>query len=351
MAEKSTRRLFALIAAGGFLTPFGSFAQEPENPFGTVVEVRRIVTEVRVVDSDGSPIVGLGPDDFRVKVGGKVVDVESALWIPTTRSATAKVLAGTNEPVRTPEERLIVVVFQTDYRPNAYRLAGLVRMAPHAKEFVENLGPGDRVALMSFGSHLQLRADFTDDHQAIADMISTTQVLKDVTVPRAARGTSLAENLDPDDAKRAATMARALELIGEALQPIPGPKSLVFFGFALGSYTAGTRITHDNSYRLAMEALTNARTSVFSLDITDADYHSLELGLETVSRDTGGFYVKTHIFPDFAMKKLTRVISSYYELSLIPPPELGKRYTIKVKVKRPGVDVYVRQDHSSGIMF
>ena len=63
------------------------------------------------------------------------------------------------------------MVFQTDYRPNAYRLAGLVRMAPHAKEFVENLGPGDRVALLSFGSHLQLRADFTDDHQAIADMI------------------------------------------------------------------------------------------------------------------------------------------------------------------------------------
>ena len=351
MAERSTRWFVALIVAGGFLTPHGSSAQEPETPFGTVVEVRRIVTEVRAVDSDGSPVLGLGPDDFTVKVGGKVVEVESVLWVPTTDKAAAEAEARSDGPIRTPEERLIVVVFQTDYRPNAYRLAGLVRMAPHAKEFVENLGPGDRVALLSYGSHLQLRADFTDDHQAIADMISTTKVLKDVEMPRAGHGPSLAENLDPDDARRAATMARALELIGEALQPIPGPKSLVFFGFALGSYTAGTRITHDDSYRLAMEALTNARTSVFSLDITDADYHSLELGMETVSRDTGGFYVKTHIFPDFAMKKLARVISSYYELSLIPPPKHKKRYTIKVKVKRPGVDVYVRQDHSSGIMF
>jgi VWFA-related protein len=351
MAERSTRRLITLIAVGGFFAPVGSSAQEPETTFGTEVEVRRIITEVRAVDSDGSPILGLGPDDFRVKVGGKKVDVESVLWVPTTGEAAAAAEAHTEQSVRTPEPRLIVVVFQTDYRPNAYRLAGLVRMAPHAKEFVENLGPGDRVALLSFGSHLQLRADFTDDHQAIADMISTTKVLENVTAPRAARGPSMADHLDPDEAKRAATMARALELIGEALQPIPGPKSLVFFGFALGSYTAGTRITHDNSYRLAMEALTNARTSVFSLDITDADYHSLELGMETVSRDTGGFYVKTHIFPDFAMKKLARVISSYYELSLIPPPKLGKRYTIKVKVKRPGVDVYVRQDHSSGIMF
>jgi len=158
---------------------------------------------------------------------------------------------------------------------------------------------------------------------------------------------SLTEHFDFEEARDAASMADALELIGEALKPIPGTKSLVFFGYALGRMSAGTRVTIDDGYRRAMEALSTARTSVFSLDITDADAHSLALGLRTIAEDTGGFYVKTHLFPEVAMKKLVRVISSYYELEIIPPPDLDDEYTIKVSVDRPRTDVYVRQDHPS----
>ncbi len=111
--------------------------------------------------------------------------------------------------------------------------------------------------------------------------------------------------------------------------------------------SAGPRITIDDSYPRAMKALADARTSVFSLDVTNADYHSLDAGLRQVAEDTGGFYVKTHLFPDTAMTKLTRVISSYYEFSIIPPPDLTEDYTIKVKVDRPRTDIYVRQDHPS----
>jgi hypothetical protein len=96
-----------------------------------------------------------------------------------------------------------------------------------------------------------------------------------------------------------------------------------------------------------MQALSDARTSVFSLDLTHADSHSLEAGLRKVADDTGGFYVRTHIFPEIAMAKLTRVISSYYELSILPPPDLAEEYIIKVKVDRPRTDVYVRQDNPS----
>jgi hypothetical protein len=87
------------------------------------------------------------------------------------------------------------------------------------------------------------------------------------------------------------------------------------------------------------------------LDITDADWHSLELGLRTVSEDTGGIYLKTHLFPEVAMAKLVRVISSYYELSLVPPPKLGEEYSIEVAVKRPRVEVHVRQEHPAPSMW
>jgi len=347
--------IFVILAAG-FLAASSAQAQDTEKgqaPFGTVVEVQRIITEVRVVNHDGSPVLGLGPGDFRVKVGGERAEVRSVLWIPSTAEA-AEATAGvaSDQPSshlrpREPEGRLIVVLFQVDFAMHHSRAIGLVRMAPRASEFVGGLGPGDKVAVLVFSSHLQLRADFTDDHRAIAEMLTAQGVLRGRVEPPAAMEPSLAEHLDADDAKRAASMADALELIGEALKPIPGTKSLVFFGYALGRMTAGTRVTIDDGYRRAMEALSAARTSVFSLDITDADYHSLAFGLRTVSEDTGGFYIKTHQFPDTAMKKLVRVISSYYELEIIPPPDLDDEYTIKVSVDRPRTDVYVRQDHPS----
>lgn len=334
------------------LTP--AVAQQTQTPFGTTVDVTRILTEVRVVDSGGSPILGLGPEDFRVKVGGEPVEVESVLWIPSTAEAAAESAVRTTEgtiedrPPRQPEGRLIVILFQVDYAPRHWRTVGLVRMAPRASEFVAGLGPGDKVALFVFSSHLQLRADFTDDLEAIAEMVKTSEVLHGKMKPPDRTDPSIGEYFDIEEGKDAASMARALELIGKALQSIPGTKSLVFFGYALGRMSAGHRITIDDGYSKAMEALSVAKTSVFSLDVTDADYHSLEIGLRAVAEDTGGFYVKTHLFPESAMTRLVQVISSYYELSIVPPPQLKQPYVIDVKVKRRGARTYVRQYHPTG---
>jgi len=346
-------RLFILLA--GLVPAMLSIAQETPTPFGTVVEVSRILTEVRVVAYDGSPVLGLGAEDFTVKIGGERVDVESVTWIPSTAEAAADSLSHQQaaQPIRQhespppPEGRLIVMLFQNDFTMHISRTVGLVRMAPKASEFVGNLGPEDKIALLVFESHLQLRSDFTKDHAALAEMVNTREILKGDMEPPKPVSPSMADSFDFEEARKAANMARALELIGEALKPIPGTKSLVFFGWGLGRMSAGARVTVGDGYRKAMEALSVARTSVFSLDITNADYHSLGVGLRTVAEDTGGFYVKTHLFPDTAMKKLVRVISSYYELSMIPPPDLGESYTIEVMVKRPRTEVYVRQYHPS----
>jgi VWFA-related protein len=352
-------RIRAAAFAAAFVLALGSgvstsTAQEPApTPFGTAIEVRRIVTEVRVVDSDGSPVLGLGPNDFTVEIGGDRAEVESVLWIPSTSDAVDQ---GTTSPgrelrsedvQRAPEGRLIVILFQIDFGLHSSRTVGLVRMTPRASEFVSDLGPGDRVAVLVFDSHLELRADFTDDHRAVAEWLSATEVLGGRFEGPDQPPPLLAEHLDPEAMRDAATMAEALEVIGLALQEIHGPKSLVFFGYGLGQMSAGKRITIDDGYRRAMEALTDSRTSVFSLDVTNADYHSLAVGLRQVADDTGGFYVKTHLFPETAMAKLTRVISSYYELSIIPPPDLKESYSIKITVDRPRTDVYVRQDHPS----
>jgi VWFA-related protein len=324
-------------------------AQETPTPFGETIEVRRILTEVRVVDFRGNPVPGLEPGDFRVKIDGKPAEVASVLWFPSSAAADDLPEKGIHGKDRTrnvelhPKERTIVFLFQIDIALRASRTEGLYRMAPQAAEFIRGLSQGDRVALLTFDSHLRLDSDFTEDHDAFSEMLTTTNILNSRGQPLRPSPPLLGDALDPEDAKRAADLSRGLELIGNALYGMPGTKSLVLFGFGLGTMSAGPRITIDDGYERAVTALARSKTSVFSLDLTDADYHSLELGLRSVSEDTGGFYIRTHLFPEFAMDRLARVVSSYYELEIIPPPHVGEDFTIKVKVDRPKVEVYVRQ--------
>jgi VWFA-related protein len=342
-------RFVALVAAAAVVAPVA--AQQASTPFGATVEVKRILTEVRVVDDAGYPITDLRPDDFRVKIDGKRVGVESVTWIPTTDEAAAMVPAPANEltpsgePLTEREPRLIVVVFQTDI--NLYRIKGVVRMAPQAADFVRNLAPTDRVAFLTFESHLELRSDFTVDHDELAKMITTTEILDATVEPPEPSTPRLGEFFNFEQARKAANMSRALEVVAQALARMPGPKTLVLFGWGVGRYNRGHRIT-TSDLTAAIAALTTARTSVFSLDITTADFHTLEIGLRKVSEDTGGVYLKTNLFPETAMNKLVRVISSYYELSIVPPPKLKHPYVIDVKVKRRGARVYVRQNHPTG---
>jgi len=350
MTLRSTIRaavpLLVVVAAS-----FSVSAQQTPTPFGTTVDVTRILTEVRVVDDAGFPITDLGPEDFRVKISGTRTEVEAVTWIPTTREAAALVAtpqAGVtppDPPVFAPNPRLIVVLFQTDI--NLYRIKGVVRMAPQAADFVRNLSPTDRVAFLTFESHLELRSDFTVDHEALAEMITTTEILDSSIEPPQPSSPRLSESFNFKQAHKAATMSDAFEVVAQALAPMPGPKTLVLFGWGVGRYNRGHSVTTPGLTN-AIAALTAARTSVFSLDITTADWHTLEIGLRKLSEDTGGVYLKTHLFPDTAMDKLVRVISSYYELSIVPPPKLKHPYFIDVKVKRRGARVYVRQNHPTG---
>jgi hypothetical protein len=72
------------------------------------------------------------------------------------------------------------------------------------------------------------------------------------------------------------------------------------------------------AYFDALRALEAARASVFVLDVSDADYHTLEVGLERVAADTGGTYAKTHLFPDGAAQRLAATIAGYYVLYYRP---------------------------------
>ena len=99
--------------------------------------VERLVADVRVVDGRGRPVLGLVAGDFRVKVGGTSVPVESAHW---RGIEAADALDPDAEVVVTPEAprepRLVVFLLQKDLQRS--RIGGLLRMTEKISKSMAN---------------------------------------------------------------------------------------------------------------------------------------------------------------------------------------------------------------------
>jgi VWFA-related protein len=305
--------LAALLAAAALAAQ-----QQPRFP----VSVERVVVDVRVIDALGAPVLGLSAGDFKVKLEGKQVAVESAVWVGNQPEQDPGIVV-TPEGVAAPEPeppgesvpRLVVFLVQKDMDPSRSR--GLLQMSRKAEGLLAALGPADRVAGLLFDSHLRALFDFTDSRADARRLLRDSMISSERPV-EVGEHPSLLARIDRVSMKRAASPERALQLIGEALEPLPGLKTLVFLGWGLGRFSRmGVTMTPD--YDPARRALQRARCAVFALDVTDADYHSLEFGLMQVAEDTGGFYARTHIFPDAALRRMERALSGYYVLSFERP--------------------------------
>ncbi len=270
------------LLAGGL-----SGQEPPDLPrYGESLNVSRVVLDARVVDGRGAPLLGLQPGDFRVRVDGRPVAVESVRWVtgaPPALPPEQAALAAALPPLA--PGRLVVLLFQKDLFERS-RVGGLMKMATRGREVVAGLAPDDRVAVLVYDSRLRLLCDFSSDRARVRRAIERG-VLFEGDLPWAPSGfPSLAAHLDRRAASRAAWLESALLELGRALEPLPGAKSLVLFGYGLGRLTGG-RVVPENDYGSAVLALERARVSVFSLDVTNADAHSLEVGLMDVAADTG----------------------------------------------------------------
>src|SRR5215471_5604762 len=311
--------------------------------------VERVVVDAYVIDSSGNPIPDLSLEDFKVRVDGKPVALESAEWIPADKSEALPLEdAGVNAVMDStspeiPPGRLLVFFFQTDHTP--IRLIGLVRMGIQARHFLDTLLPTDRVAVLSFDSHLKLRQDFTNDHDKIRAAIDASLKTGAPPEPDPDSAPSLAREFDFRAAKKAVTPEKALAIISHAAQPIVGGKSLIFFGWGLqiigGAYGANPRDILD--YQEALPALAQARINIFTLDVTDADYHSLENVLHNVSDLTGGLYIKTNHFANLAMDRVRRAISGRYVLVFVKPNGSHGAHRIEVGLTGRKGEVNARQ--------
>jgi VWFA-related protein len=293
--------------------------ERPEAAFGDEISVALHTLTVRVVDGAGNPVLGLLPEDFRVTVKKKEIPVVALDWIaagdageppapPPVETAT--------EPSPSPaaQGKLVLFFVQADLNPT--RISGQLRLRPYSEEFLATLDPADRIAVVAFDSHLRLWLDWTNDHEAVHQAIDRAMLFGGASrVAAEGEPAALARHFDFAAAKKAASPERALEVTAAALAPYRGEKVIVYLGWGLGRFGAdGVKMTP--AFAPAVRALRAAKASVFVLDVTSADYHSLEVGLEAVAEATGGTYAKTFVFPGLATKALARTIAGHYLLTL-----------------------------------
>lgn len=343
-------RRAALVFLAAALSADAQEAPRQEGRIRREIEVARVTVDAYVTDRRNEPIEDLDPADFRVRVDGREVEVESADWIPADEpeatppppsapGAAPGAPAELNRsgfaaaaPENVPPGRLIVIFIQSDLFQTV-RLKGLMRNLNTIPQLLEKLLPTDRVAVVSYDSHLKFRQDFTNDPAALYEAFYQGLLANEPPRPETWGSTSLARHFDFDAAKKAYTVERGLALVAEALAPFPGAKTILFFGWGL---YVNRNPSEMKSLERAYDAMSRARINVFMLDVTDADYHTLEGGLMVFAEATGGTYQKTHIFPALALELLQKTLSGHYVLVFVRPdlPKGGHRIDVALRKKR-----------------
>jgi VWFA-related protein len=314
----------------------------------------------RVYDPTGKPLLGLEPKDFVVRVGksrkeipllavdwvqdGEPLPEEAPVETPETPEApeepvetVAEILAGPSPSLElmrkmgTPPGKWVLFFVQGDLEP--VRIKGHLALLMRVEKLLDTVGKHDRMALVSFDSKLRLRLDWTHDREAVREALRlAVRTGGDFSFPGdGSQKVSLADALGPDVGD-AVNPEQALEKVADALKTLPGQKAVLFLGWGLGRATP-QGMWYTQTFVRAANKLNEAQASVFVLDITHDDFHTLAAGLYSMAASTGGTYNATYKFPDRALKLLAQALSGYYVLTVDADdlPKDGRQLRIELR--------------------
>ncbi len=174
------------VVAGVPLTAQSQAAEGPGPGFVEVVNVEVVNIDVTVTGRDGHPVLGLGPEDFELRVDGRPVRIsnfyavelqDDELWVrrgdgeprpllpPAPVGRPAPERGGASRPSLPPEQALHVVVYIDNFNLTPFNRNRVLR---ELRAFIrEHLRPEDRVMLASYDRFLNLRLPFTNDREEL----------------------------------------------------------------------------------------------------------------------------------------------------------------------------------------
>jgi VWFA-related protein len=365
-------RILALFAAA--LVVHGLSAQ---TRFKTGIDL--VEADAVVVDASGRPVRDLGPADFTLTVDGKPRAIESVAYVDVSAAAT--------ESSHGAGRHIVFVVDEGNIAAGGGKAA-----IAATKRLLDQLGPTDRVALLSIPSGPTV--DFTSQHAPIRDAL-------DRAIGRAARPSgaddhnlSLQETFafdigatadersmqqtilfrecpaamptrdECEASVRAEVLSRlqsyrersrdtiaGLDKLFRGLAPMQGPKTVVLISESLlarpdlrdssgvSQLAKTAALSRVALYSVLLEgALIDSRASSSVLDRSIE-----EQGLTALTSESGGLLFRAAAAPDEAFRRLAAVLAGYYLVTFqVTTADVEGPHQIKLQVSRSGIRVHAR---------
>src|SRR5262249_42543150 len=109
------------------------------------VDVNRLMIDVRVVEDGGEPVPGLTASDFEVRIDGRYVHIDNAIWAgeaPRPSAAPVEPLASADlRGSAVAPQNLVVFLFQKSL--DFMRIPGLMRMLLDTSVFLDTMRADD----------------------------------------------------------------------------------------------------------------------------------------------------------------------------------------------------------------
>ena len=319
---------------------------QPQRP-PTIRSGANIVrVDVTVLNRSGEPVIDLTEQDFEIEEDGVAQPLRAFQLV----RASGFPPEGDEQslPIRSPEHAAaeaaredvrVFLIFWDEYHLSQFASSITARQA--LIDLVLNeFGPRDLVALMD----PLLPTDairFTRDRRGLADAIAKLRGRRGVFVP--ARSAFEEELLRrPQDITRVrfevtmTALKAAVIYLGTLRE---GRKSIIFMSEGLG-WRAGSG---HPLQREVVRAANEHNTAIYPVDPRGLGPRASDMLIDLAASTGGQAFINTNA-PGRLLRSVVKHASAYYLLgySAQNSPVDGKFHRIKVKVKRPGVDVRAR---------
>jgi VWFA-related protein len=324
--------------------------QEQRPPvFRTGTNVVRV--DVTVVDRSGRPVTDLTADDFTVEEDGKPQPISSFKFLSVSGQPTDDY----SLPIRSPQHAYteaarddvrVFLIFWDEYHIGEF--ASALRAREQLQRFVlDAFGPTDLVAITD--PLLTTEAiRFTRDRRSLSDQVHKLKGRRGVYFP--ARSVIEEGHMYHDrgvEYVRAHVTASALKAAAAFLGSIrEGRKSIIFISESLGAL--GRPNEHVEVVQDVVRTANNNNTAIYVIDPRGLQVGRSSMNfssdmLKTISYDTGAEPYTSNDMTH-ALRRVVSQSSAFYLLGYTraDPTNDGKFHKIRVKVKRPGIDVRAR---------
>ncbi len=140
------------------------------NLFFDTVDVQVVNIEAVVLDKEGQPVLGLGPDDFELFENGEPVEISNFFAVEGSTRTADPDPGSTLAPAREPETQnlnLVVVVDNAHVAPQNRN-----QIFANLRDFVDrSLKPDDQILIVSVGDSLKLETEFTRDPETVGRVL------------------------------------------------------------------------------------------------------------------------------------------------------------------------------------